>query len=136
MSLHSTYYSHSVLISLCCCSLNMYTGMCDDPILLIYHTRGVLVYHYTIEAVIIKKHITSGKIMYTIKPVYNGHSKEPDNMPFMSSCLYMQIKISRTITQWKNESALYRQLLTIKRCPLRPLLTAISNKAVPFKANV
>lgn len=62
--------------------------MCDDPILLIYHTRRELVYHYTIEAVIIKKHITSGKIMYTIKPVYNGNSKEPDNMP-----LYEQLPL-------------------------------------------
>jgi hypothetical protein len=23
---------------------------------------------------------------YTVKPVYKGHSKEPENLPFMSSC--------------------------------------------------
>ena len=23
---------------------------------------------------------------YTVKPVYKGHSREPENVPFMSSC--------------------------------------------------
>jgi len=25
-------------------------------------------------------------IMYTVKPVYKGHSMEPENVPFMISC--------------------------------------------------
>jgi hypothetical protein len=27
--------------------------------------------------------------MYTVKSVYNSHSKEPENVVFMSSCNYM-----------------------------------------------
>ena len=29
----------------------------------------------------------------TVKPVYKGHSKELGNVPFMSSCLYIQVKM-------------------------------------------
>jgi hypothetical protein len=31
----------------------------------------------------------------TVKPVYKGHSGEPENMTFMSSC-YIQVKIKCT----------------------------------------
>ena len=25
-------------------------------------------------------------VVYTVKPVYKGHSREPEEVPFMSSC--------------------------------------------------
>jgi len=25
-------------------------------------------------------------ILYTVKPVFKGHSREPENLPFMNSC--------------------------------------------------
>jgi hypothetical protein len=36
------------------------------------------------------------------KPVYEGHSREPENVPFMSSCpLYTQVKDINTIHYWE-----------------------------------
>ena len=35
-----------------------------------------------------------------VKPVYQRHSREPENVSFMSSCLYIQVKIIGTILKW------------------------------------
>jgi hypothetical protein len=38
----------------------------------------------------------------TVKPVYKGHSREPENVAFISRCpLYIQVKIIDTIHQWE-----------------------------------
>jgi hypothetical protein len=31
-------------------------------------------------------------MLFTVKPVYKGHSREPENVPFMSSCPLYRLK--------------------------------------------
>ena len=42
---------------------------------------------------------------HTVKPVYKGHSGEPENVAFMSGCL---LKLYVLFINGKNENALYR----------------------------
>ena len=45
-----------------------------------------------------------------VKPVNKGHSKEPKNVPFMSSYpLFTRLKLYAPFSNGKNETALYRQ---------------------------
>jgi len=47
---------------------------------------------------------------YTIKPVYKGHSMEPENVTFMSSCPFKyRLKSYVLFINGENETALYRQ---------------------------
>ena len=48
--------------------------------------------------------------LYTVKPVYKGHSREPTNMPFMSS---WPLQLYGLFINGKNEAALYRPSLVI-----------------------
>ena len=38
-----------------------------------------------------------------VKPVYKGHSKEPQTMPFIN-----MLKLYALFINWKNEATLYR----------------------------
>jgi hypothetical protein len=50
----------------------------------------------------------------TFKPVYKGHSREPENVPFMCIALYLQFRsIYALFINWKNEAAFYRQWFVI-----------------------
>jgi len=40
----------------------------------------------------------------TVKPVYKGHSREPDNVPFI-----YRLKLYALFINGENEDALYRQ---------------------------
>jgi hypothetical protein len=47
---------------------------------------------------ITSNHVCMYVITHTVKPVYKGHSREPENVAFMSSCSkYIQVKIIYTI---------------------------------------
>ena len=37
----------------------------------------------------------------TVKPVYKGHSKEPENVAVWEDALYLQVKIICTIHLWE-----------------------------------
>jgi hypothetical protein len=44
-----------------------------------------------ISALLINYNCIVNNVFYTIKPVHKGHSREPENVAFMSS--YIQVKI-------------------------------------------
>ena len=46
--------------------------------------------------------------VYTIKPVYKGHLKEPENVPFI-----YRLKLYALFMNGENEAALYRQWFVI-----------------------
>jgi hypothetical protein len=51
-----------------------------------------------------------GENKNTIRHVYKGHSREPENMGFMSSCpLYTGSNCMHYSLMGKNETVLYRQ---------------------------
>jgi len=50
------------------------------------------------------------KIKYIVKPVYKGHSREPQMWPLWAVALYIQVKI----INGKNETAIYRQWFVIE----------------------
>ena len=45
----------------------------------------------------------------TVKPVYRGHSREPENVDFISSCPLYRLQLYAIFINRKNETALYRQ---------------------------
>jgi len=51
--------------------------------------------------IILQKIIT---FTYTVKPVYKGHSREPENVPFI-----YRLKLNALFINGENETALYRQ---------------------------
>ena len=48
--------------------------------------------------------------MYTVNPVYKGHTREPENVAFISCSLYIyRLRLYALFINGKNETALYRQ---------------------------
>ena len=69
----------------------------------------------------------------TFKPVYKGHSREPENVPFMCIALYLQFRsIYALFINWKNETAFYRQWFVIERCLLRQVWLYL----IPFNCSL
>jgi hypothetical protein len=48
------------------------------------------------------------QLVYTVKPVYKGHSREPKNVPFI-----YRLKLYALYIYGENETALYRQWFVI-----------------------